>query len=368
MTHVKTIDYIITGTEKESLVLENRLIKNYQPKFNVMWRDDKSYPYLKISPVPGGYPQINLVRLPKHKVPPIRNFSVNRPVKTDMYYGPFPQIYHLKKLMTWLRKLFFIGMTGSTDEESTRFMTELSMFFNGRYDALKTGWEHKMKSLSDSMQYEAAALVRDNIYALDNLYNRVRLNKINRDEITEKITASRSLSDLKEKLGLPIVPVMIEAFDISNTAGTDPVGSMVRFTNGTPDKTNYRRYKIKTVTGIDDFSMLAETVSRRYSRLMKESTHMPGLVIIDGGKGQLSSALSVFNKLKIRTVPVISLAKKQEEIYLPEKWGAAKIRPEPVTLPPDSPALRLVQHIRDEAHRFAIRYHRLRRKKSFISP
>ena len=167
-----------------------------------------------------------------------------------------------------------------------------------------------------------------------------------------------SLEDLKEKLNLPVLPKVIECFDISHLSGTDSVGSMVRFLDGKPDKSGYRRFRIRVVEGIDDFAMIGEVVKRRYTRLLFEKKAMPDLIMIDGGKGQLSSACDVLISLRLK-IPIISLAKRNEEVYLPG-----------LTLPKafdkKSRALQLLQRIRDEAHRFAITYQKLLRKKRVL--
>ncbi len=166
------------------------------------------------------------------------------------------------------------------------------------------------------------------------------------------------VKDLQAGLGLPDIPEVIECFDISHLSGTAMVGSMVQFRNGVPDKKNYRRFRIKTVEGIDDFASIAEIVKRRYDRLIREDAEMPDLIIIDGGKGRLSSAQSSLRDLDL-TIPVIAIAKKEEEIFMPGEML-------PRRLDETGMALRYVQEIRNEAHRFAISYNRLLRKKTAL--
>jgi excinuclease ABC subunit C len=162
--------------------------------------------------------------------------------------------------------------------------------------------------------------------------------------------------DLQAALELADTPHVIECFDISHLSGTSMVGSMVQFRDGAPDKKNYRRFKIRTVEGIDDFASVAEVVKRRYQRLSCENAEMPDLIVIDGGKGQLSAALAVLNSLSM-DIPVIALAKREEEVYVPGETL-------PRHLDPKGMALRYLQEIRDEAHRFAVAYHRLLRGKN----
>ena len=163
------------------------------------------------------------------------------------------------------------------------------------------------------------------------------------------------LNDLKNKLKMQEIPAVIECFDISHISGTATVASMVQFRNALPDKNNYRRYRIKTVEGVDDFMAIGEVVRRRYTRLVNESAGLPDLILIDGGQGQLNAACVELKRLDLR-IPTISIAKRFEEIYVP---GAD----EPLVLSRKSKALKLLQQIRDEAHRFAISYYRLLRKK-----
>jgi len=164
------------------------------------------------------------------------------------------------------------------------------------------------------------------------------------------------VQDLQAGLGLDQVPEVIECFDISHLSGTSMVGSMVQFRNGAPDKENYRRFRIKTVEGIDDFASIAEIVKRRYHRLVEEDAPFPDLIIIDGGKGQLAAALSALDGLGL-AIPVIALAKREEDVYLPGEML-------PRRLDEKGMALHFLQEIRDEAHRFAIAYNRLLRSRA----
>ena len=169
---------------------------------------------------------------------------------------------------------------------------------------------------------------------------------------------TKKVDELKEKLLLQETPRVIECFDISHISGTSTVGSMVQFRNGKPDKSNYRRFRIRTVGGVDDYAAISEVVRRRYSRLKNEDETLPNLIVIDGGKGQLSSALEELEKLELK-VPIISIAKQFEEIYMP---GVSQ----PLSLAKKEKALQFIQEMRDEAHRFAIKYNRLLRKKELI--
>jgi len=168
------------------------------------------------------------------------------------------------------------------------------------------------------------------------------------------------VKDLQANLDLPDIPEVIECFDISHHSGTSMVGSMVQFRNGVPDKKNYRRFKIKTIEGVDDVASLAEIIKRRYQRLIKENTVLPDLIIVDGGKGQLSAALDTIQDLEL-FIPVIAIAKKEEQVYVPGEML-------PRILDSKGMALRYIQEIRDEAHRFALAYHTLLRSKKMTGP
>jgi len=214
----------------------------------------------------------------------------------------------------------------------------------------------QMEKLSQEHEYEKAIKVRDQLRAIGALYSS-----------TKDINYYKEAEQLMRALKLPRLPQRLEAFDISNIMGEQPVGSMVSFFNGAPDKKEYRKFRIKEVEGIDDFKMIAEVVRRRYRRLKDEGSAYPDLIVIDGGKGQLSSAISVWHALHL-DIPIIALAKKQEDIFLPT-WREG--RPQsPFTLKKLSTGttkLHILQYIRDEAHRFAIQYYRKKHTTS-LSP
>jgi len=178
--------------------------------------------------------------------------------------------------------------------------------------------------------------------------------------LADRVRGSRAVQDLMKALGLKKSPERIECFDISHIQGVEKVASMVSFNRGRPDKSNYRKYIIRTVEGIDDFRSMAEAVGRRYRRLKAEGSPFPDLVLIDGGKGQLAFALKAIEDVGIEGVPLAALAKKEEEIFVPGRRDS-------IRLTEDSPALLLLRHVRDEAHRFAITFHRLRRGKRALA-
>jgi len=352
---VDHIDTIETMSEAEALILEASLIKQYDPKYNVSLRDDKSYPYIEVTHEE--FPRISIVR-PKKKNP------------KNIYYGPYVKVGLIREAMTIIRKIFHfrtcdlfpkkecldyhIGLCEApcikniTKKDYLKNVKSVRLILEGRKDTLYKNLKKEMEALSRKHSYEEAAIVRDKIRAIGALYSG-----------TKDINYYKEAEQLQRACFLPRLPERIEAFDISNIMGLQAVGSMVSFLNGKPDKSNYRRFKIKEVEGIDDFSMIGEVVRRRYRRLRNEGLAYPDLVVIDGGKGQLSTACAQLKELEIE-IPIISLAKREEEIYLPKKRSSIK-------LSLDSLGLKLLQRIRDEAHRFAITYHRKLRAKNVFN-
>jgi excinuclease ABC subunit C len=250
------------------------------------------------------------------------------------------------------------------DEEYIERVNRIEAFLRGEGDQLIQKLREEMKASAEKRKFELAMLIREQIEALKFFSEQQNLEFYEQDEafrnyIEDKnLLASTSLSALMEELNLQSIPNVIECFDVSHLSGTALVGAMVQFRNGKANKTNYRRFKIKTVDGNDDFASIAEIVKRRYARLKREGEEMPDLIVIDGGRGQLSAAGSVLQELGVN-IPLIALAKKFEEIYL-------KGSPSPLRLSENSPALKLLMQIRDEAHRFAIKYHRLLRSKNML--
>ncbi len=372
ITAMRKIDYILCVSEREALILERQLINKVQPYFNSMWKDDKSYPYIKLS-INEDFPRLTLTR--------------KKLKDSALYFGPYPQVYYIKKLVAWLSKLFKIrpcklefSESRLPDEKKVKsclyYHTEMcygpclgkitskdykekikdvELFLSGKFKKLEDEWESQMEELSAGMKYEEAGEIRDRLYALRNMSERVMISEITQNDINESVERADSINELKNALGLKHTPAVIEGFDNSNIQGTNAVSSMVRFQNGMPDKNNYRRFKVKTVVGADDFATMREVVFRRYSGLIRRNEKMPDLILIDGGKGQLGAAMSALEELQL-TVPIVSLAEKNEEIFFPHK-------DKPLILSRHSPALRLLQFVRDESHRFALNYHRKLREK-----
>ncbi|MBI3553884.1 MAG: excinuclease ABC subunit UvrC [Elusimicrobia bacterium] len=373
---IRKIDYISCSSEREALILERRLIRRHQPFFNSMWKDDKSYPFIKVT-LGEDFPRVLMTRKK------IRDGGA--------YFGPYPQSSPIKSLLGYLwRQKFFplrpcrwdfsttkpldkrkitsclyyhtgecpAPCAGKISPEGYRAIAERAvLFFKGEYGKLKQRFETEMKMASGKLEYEKAAQLRDNIRALEQMGERVRVQSVREEDVSGQIASSEAVSDLQRALGLASPPFHVECFDISHFQGRQTVASMVCFKGGEPFKDHYRKFRIKEVAGIDDFKSMAEVVRRRYQRLKTEGG-LPDLVLVDGGKGQLSAALSALQEIKVK-VPLASLAKRVEEVFLPGKS-------ESIIMERGRPALRLLQRLRDEAHRFGITYHRLLRKKALL--
>lgn len=428
---IHDFDVHTVRTESEAILLEGKLIKELKPRYNISFRDDKRFLLVKVN--------LN---------DPIPNFVLTRLRKDDgaLYFGPFASSTAIRNTLSLMRRMFNLrgcsAYTPGPDDykhcmyahlryctapcignvSREQYMDQVRAaceFLTGRCIELKSQLEKEMWEAASAQDYERAARLRDMIADLE-LTTR-------REEKFERIPYSlpilkgseSELLELQKVLGLPTTPRRIEAFDISNIGGSYAVASMVAFQDGRPDRSAYRRYRIKTVPGQDDFAAMAEVVRRRYSRLLAEtktqafrstqatcadkedagepipeelqklinetsakfktgcsalkspvkpqtstespSTRsgpaLPDLILIDGGKGQLNAARAELTNLGLSNIPVVALAKEFEELYLPGK-------PEPLRLPFDSPALKLLQRIRDESHRVAHSYNaQLRLKK-----
>lgn len=354
VAQIKEIDYIETNSEAEALILEASLIKKYDPKFNVELRDDKSYPYIEFNGE--DFPRVSVQR------PSVKK-------KSSVYYGPYVNPRLIREALNIIRKIFrfrtcdpfpkkecldyHIGLCDApcigqiSKKEYKKNIRHVRLILEGKKDVLYRGLRKEMEEYSRSREFEKAAKVRDQLRAIGALYSG-----------TKDVNYYKEAEQLQRALQLPRLPERIETFDISNIMGNQAVGSMVSFLNGKPDKQNYRRFKIKEVEGIDDFKMIAEIVRRRYRRLKNEGKAYPDLIVIDGGKGQLMAACHELRKLNV-DIPIVSLAKREELLFLPKKRDA-------IRLPLNSLGLKLIQRTRDEAHRFAVTYHRKLRHKGML--
>ena len=493
VSQIERLEYIITNTEVEALILESHLIKKYKPKYNILLKDDKKYPYFLITDE--DFPRITIVR------------KKNMNPEKGKYYGPYTDIRAMHATLDFLKKIFplkqcrtpkfkdrpclyyHIGRCMApcqnkvTPEEYKAIVKQAELFLSGKQSELMKQIKEQMQKYSDSLQFEKAAKLRDSYNDLAKtlekqkvVYKNTKLNEdvislmaddgifaivilmiregrlidkkdftyeVEEEDRTEffatffkeyyttlkleypdrivsneleaigekalyeewleilaqkkvkisygksaqgkelqmladknakvvldnaKISKMSKIRDdfneigsyLAEKLQLKNFPHRMECYDISHIQGTNTVASMVTFINGLPKKSEYRKFKVKMTEGKpDDFLSMKEVLTRRLSHLGEEKWAKPDLMIIDGGKGQLSSVMEIIEELGISGIDVVSLAKKHEEVFLPKQS-------EPVILPRNSSALFLFQRIRDEAHRFAITYHRKLRSKSMI--
>ncbi|MFC1548369.1 GIY-YIG nuclease family protein [Candidatus Omnitrophota bacterium] len=357
VSEVRNIKFIRASSEAEALIYEAGLIKDHSPRFNIELKDDKSYPFLKLT-VNEEYPRLFLTR--------------RRMNDGAIYYGPYVEVKLLKEALSFMKKVFplrtcrrfhktvcleyHIGQCLGPCEgkvssrEYKEMVGQLKKFLEGRKDDLTRSLEKQMKKLSGKRQYEKALSVKKRIEALTAIQ---QLHDRSQHPIYGE------LDELQNALDLPSLPVTIECFDISNIRGEQSVGSMVRFVAGMPRKSEYRKYKVRTVKDIDDYSMIREIIHRRYKRLKMEGKALPNLVLIDGGKGHLAVAMDELEGLGLKDMNVASIAKEHNHLYIPS-------RRHPIRLSPGSRLLLLIQRIRDEAHRFAITYHRkLRRTVKF---
>ncbi len=481
VSEIKKIEFTIANTEFDALLLENNFIKQYQPKYNILLKDDKTFPYLCI--LKERFPRVIYTR--KHNP------------KQGEYFGPYTSVVSMKSVLELVRQLysirtcslllsqenieqkkfkvcleFHIGNCKGPCEglqDETSYLEEIAQVRNilkADLSVVKNEFTRRMKDAAEAMEFERAAQYKHKVELLEkfhskslvvnpkltnidvvtitsteteafvnylkikegsiilskNLEVKKKLDEANEDilslvveelrttyrsnnpevftnvplsvkstefeNVVPQIGDKKKLIDLslknalyqkrekeiskeelkskknkvlhimQENLRLLSYPKIIECFDNSNFQGSSPVASMVRFVDGKPEKRGYRHFNIKTVTGPDDFASMKEIVGRRYKRIMEEEGEYPNLIIVDGGKGQLSSACEALQELGLYgKIPIVGIAKRLEEIYYPED-------PLPLLISKKSPALLLIQRIRDEAHRFAITFHRQKRSKS----
>jgi len=397
---IHDFDYHVVRSEPEALLLEGKLIKEFHPRYNVSFRDDKRFLMLKVN--------LN---------DPIPRFTLTRLKQDDgaRYFGPFPNSGALRSTLALVRRQYHLRgcrpltpterdykhclyahlkyctapcIGNVSREEYLEQVKGACEFLEGQCAEMQEQLAGEMKKAASAQEYERAAELRDLLADL-----RRTTKKVSRFErvpysLPLAIDPEKDLVELARVLGLAAPPQRIEGFDISNISGTFKVASLVSFRDGRPDRANYRRFKIKTVEGQDDFASVAEVVRRRYTRVLHESkvqspkskasegsareegqgvgegtslspglnsalraphSALPDLILIDGGKGQLGAARTELEKLGLGHIPTIGLAKEFEEIYRPGEK-------EPLRLVRDSGALKLLQRVRDESHRFANTY------------
>ncbi len=356
---IADFDIVEVKSEPEALLLEGRLIKQWRPKYNSDFTDDKRFLLVRLDPGE---------ELPRFRLTRFRKDDRSR------YFGPFAHSGLLRKTLAQLRRQFgiLLGDTSPrklpdgrwqlyddvrqelsgfpnivTAADYRRRAEDASAFLEGKSREWLASMRREMEAAASAREFEKAAELRDVIFALRSTLARTRrFERTDPTAIGANETATRMLG---EALGMDAPPQALECFDISHISGTFVVASLARFTEGRPDKDQYRRFQIKSFIGNDDTRAMEEVVGRRYRRLHTEKRSFPDLVVIDGGPGQVGAALKAFLALDIPPPPLIGLAKRRETIVF------ADGRP-PLNLPLAHPGLQLLQRLRDEAHRFANTY------------
>ena len=384
---VQTVDYLETETEVDAMLKEARLIKDIRPPYNVDLTDDKTFPYLEIT-TREDFPGVYITRKPRHK--------------GTRLFGPFANVKDLRAVLVELQKIFrFRTCTleiGADDpkrrffrpcllysikqcaapcgarierDDYRRIIQDFIRFLRSKRSTVLRWLRKQMQEASQHLEFEKAALFRDRIRLIEGLDDRGTLDEHVQPEVfaadpTEALVKLRDLLQASDPVRI------IEGIDIANISGAEAVGSLVKFIDGRPFKSGYRRFKIKTVKGIDDYAMIAEVVRRRYKYALRGEELWPDLILIDGGLGHLRAAEAAFARMMAETgdagqtdgqwphTRIASIAKREEDIYL---QGSSR----PLKLSAHSPARKLLQYVRDEAHRFAQHYHHILRDKRMLN-
>jgi excinuclease ABC subunit C len=379
LNKVAAIDYIETETEVDAMLKEARLIKDIQPAYNSDLLDDKTFPYLEIT-TGDDFPGVYITRKPR--------------AKGNRLFGPFASAKDLRAVFVELQKIFkfrsckleieakndkrrffrpcilhsinqCVAPCGARIEkaEYKTIIRDLIKFLQSKRATVLRQLKSEMEEASAKMDYEKAGMLRDRIRLIGKLDERGEPDEDVQPEVFAA-EPTEALVKLQKILDAPNPIRIIEGIDIANIGGKEAVGSLVKFIDGRPFKAGYRRFKIKTVEGSDDYAMIAEVVRRRYRYAMAGEELWPDLILIDGGLGQLHAAETALKKLinnqsSIINLKLVGIAKKEEELYLQKSTR-------PLKLPRQSPALKLLQYVRDEAHRFAQHYHHLLRSKKLL--
>jgi len=369
---VAEVGYLESVSEVDAILQESRLIKDIQPPYNTQQLDGKTFPYLEISEFED-FPGVYVTREPREGA---------------KLYGPFTSVNDLRRVVQVLQRVFKFRtckMAIELKDENRRFfrpcilydikqcsgpcadrisrknylaaLRRLKKFLESDRSKVLKQMEKEMQKQAKELNYEEAARLRDEIRAIGALADRGDVDEHIQPELFQ-VDPAAGLERLAELLGLEGVRI-VEGVDIAHIMGQESVGSLVCFIDGRPFKNGYRRFRIKEIEGIDDYAMIGEVLRRRYQRAGEHEELFPDVILVDGGLGQLNAARKVFENMLFQPPMVVSLAKKEEVLFVQD-------REEPLNLPRHDPALRLLQYVRDEAHRFAQHYfHILREKKTF---
>jgi excinuclease ABC subunit C len=383
ISKVETVDFLEAQSEVDALLTEARLIKDIRPPYNTELVDDKTFPYLEIT-TGEDFPGVYITRKPRST--------------GSRLFGPFAGAKDLRGVLVILQKIFKFRTCNLNIKETEakrkffrpcllysikqcsapcgakidkgqykKIVTDLIKFLRSKRSTILRQLNKQMAEAAENLEYEKAAMYRDRIRLIERLDRRGRPEEHVQPEVfaadpTEALLQLRKLLKTAEPVRI------IEGIDVANISGAEAVGSLVKFIDGRPFKSGYRRFKIKTVKSIDDYAMIAEVVKRRYKYALRGEELWPDLVLIDGGLGHLRAAEAAFRDMidssgtsrskaqAAQGTRIASIAKKQEEIFL---QGSSK----PLKLPSHSPARKLLQYVRDEAHRFAQHYHHILRNK-----
>jgi len=375
LNKVENVDFLETSNEVEAVLAEARLIKDIRPPYNTDLVDDKTFPYLEIM-TREDFPGVYITRKPR--------------AHDSRLFGPFTSAKDLREVLVILQKIFRFrtckleifekdkkrrffrpcllysikqctAPCGAKIDriEYKKIITDLIRFLRSKRSTVLRQLKKQMAEASEALQYEKAAMYRDRIRLIERLDQRGSPDENVQPEVfagdpTEALMQLRDILETSEPVRI------IEGIDVANIAGDEAVGSLVKFIDGKPFKSGYRRFKIKTVKGIDDYAMIAEVVKRRYKYALRGEELWPDLVLIDGGLGHLRAAEKALRDLNTPNVQIASIAKREEDIYF---QGSNT----PLRLPDRSPVRKLLQYVRDEAHRFAQHYHHILRSKKMLS-
>jgi excinuclease ABC subunit C len=385
--NIYDLEYIEVSSELEALILEEKLVKKFQPKYNILLKDDKSFLYIVI--------RDNLVRISHEE----KNFPVVFPArktdlkKDDLYFGPYPRAEVARFVLRSLRKIIpyrdcsiskfrtyqklgqgclygHLGLCSAPcvgQVHMTHYQKDINKivkFLDGKFAKIINEVVDEMKEASKKEDFERAAKLRDIVKKFEYLtINTSKIESFVENPLLIEDIISSSLDNLLKYI--PILkeyPQRIECYDISNTSGKEATASMTVALDGRLVSSEYRRFKIKLKKTPDDFAMLSEVLERRFKRsLIDDSWRLPNLIVLDGGKGQLSSGISVAKELGIETA-IISIAKREEILYYEKDGEFFEVK-----LPKQDETLKLIQRLRDEAHRFAKKYHHQLRLKKLLS-
>ena len=397
---VESVDFLETDSEVDAMLQEARLIKDIRPPYNTNLVDDKTFPYLEIT-TGDDFPGVYITRKPRHR--------------GSRLFGPFTGAKDLRQVFVVLQRIFKFRtcrLNISEEDPKRRFFRpcilysikqcsapcaakiekaqykklvigDLVRFLRSKRSVVLRRLRRQMAEAAEALEYERAAMFRDRIRLIDRLDRRGSPDEDVQPEVFAADPA-QALVELRKMLQTSEPVRIIEGIDVANIAGADAVGSLVKFIDGRPFKSGYRRFKIKTVKGIDDYAMIAEVVRRRYKYALRGQELWPDLILIDGGMGHLRAAQTALDDMiaaaasqesaddreegrerpaqnsRTRNTRIASIAKKQELIYI--QGGGA-----PLKLPPNSAARKLLQYVRDEAHRFAQHYHHILRSKKMLN-